>query len=265
MNAGALSWPSLRVNSEGLGRYLDERACSDEQVTPSIARDLFLAFACLSEASNAVEAFQADYRPIVSATAQRFDGSGHLAEELWQQLARTWFVKDGDRVPRIGAYHGRGPLSAWVRTCAKRAAIRMVKPKTSEVLMTHEALAEELTEACDQELVLLKNHYAELFRQELLGALGELPGRDRTLLQLHLIAGLSTTRIAEMYQVNQSTISRQLQRTAANIFGRLKQRVHARLGVATAELEALIDLARSQIEFTLSSLDDMLTGDSGAA
>jgi RNA polymerase sigma-70 factor (ECF subfamily) len=256
--AGRERWPALEISVRELTAYLAERPVSAERLTTSLACDLFLAFACFANVPAAVQLFHKLYDPIVVAAARRFDPSGALADELRQWLAETLFVKGRQATGRIAEYRGRGPLSAWVRTCAKRAALRLAKVNNPEVLMTRDALADEITDVCDQELTLLKDHYGELFRSELVLALGELPPKDRMLLQLHLVAGLSTTRIAKMYHLNQSSVSRQLQRTAAATFALIKQRIHRRLGVDTAELESLLDLARSHIELTLSSMDDLL-------
>lgn len=257
--AGKLHWPDLNVDSRELVGYLAERQVVPETLTPAIAADLFLAFACFVKVPTAVQLFQTAYDPIVVATARRLDRSGALVDELRQRVHELLFVGSSRAAPKIGEYRGRGPLSAWLRTCTKRVGLRLVRTSAPEVLMTRDALADEISDVCDQELSLLKDHYGELFRQELVRSLNELPARDRMLLQLHLVAGLSTTRIAKMYHLNQSSISRQLQRTAATIFARVKERIHARLGVETADLESLIDLARSHIELTLSSLDEALS------
>ena len=262
MTAGALRWKHLALDAHSLSRYLSERSLSRELVTPALAGDLFLACACLNGIPGALEAFQLTFEPIVSASARRFDKSGALTEELGQLLAELLFVGKDGRAARIGDYKGRGPLSGWVRTCAKRAALRLSKVDNPERLLTSDALAEEISDTCDQELVLLKSHYGELFRQELVTALSDLEAKDRMLLQLHLVAGLSTTRIAKMYHLNQSSISRQLQRAANAVFALIKQRVHERLGVATAELESMLELARSHIELTLSNMDDVLRDES---
>jgi RNA polymerase sigma-70 factor, ECF subfamily len=259
--AGKLSWPTLNVDAKELTAYLLERGVTPETLTQAIAADLFLAFACFVKVPSAVQLFQTTYDRIVVAAAKRLDASGSLADELRQRVSEQLFVGSAAGAPKIGEYRGRGPLSAWLRTCAKRIALRLVKTHAPEVLMTREALADEISDVCDQELSLLKEHYGELFRQELVLALNELPARDRMLLQLHLVAGLTTTRIAKMYHLNQSSISRQLQRAAATIFTLVKQRIHTRLGVGTAELESLLDLARSHIELTLSTMDEALAED----
>ncbi|HET7542700.1 MAG TPA: sigma-70 family RNA polymerase sigma factor, partial [Polyangiaceae bacterium] len=258
LSAGRERWPGLKIDAPELASYLADRPVSRERLTTGLACDLFLAFACLANVPTAVQLFQTLYDPIVVGAAKRFDPTGALADELRQWLAETLFVRGRQGTGRIAEYRGQGPLSAWVRTCSKRAALRLAKVNNPEVLVTRDALADEITDVCDQELTLLKDHYGELFRSELVLALGELPAKDRMLLQLHLVAGLSTTRIAKMYHLNQSSISRQLQRTAAATFTLIKQRIHRRLGVDTAELESLLDLARSHIELTLSSMDELL-------
>jgi RNA polymerase sigma-70 factor (ECF subfamily) len=259
--AGKLRWPTLNVDAQELGKYLTERGVTLDTLTAAVAADLFLAFACFAKVPSAIQLFQATYDAILVGTARRLDSSGALADELRQRVSEQLFVGTGRGGPKIGEYRGRGPLSAWFRTCAKRAALRLVQVSNREVLMTREALADEISDVCDQELSLLKEHYGELFRQELVLALNELPARDRMLLQLHLVAGVSTTRIAKMYHLNQSSISRQLQRAAATIFSLVKERIHVRLGVGTAELESLLDLARSHIELTLSTMDEALAED----
>jgi RNA polymerase sigma-70 factor (ECF subfamily) len=262
MAAGKSRWPDLAVDRAQLARHLREGGVAVDLAATSIAGDLYLAYACLTNAPTAVKLFHKTFGQIVTATARQFDRTGALTDELWQRLAELLFVSQADRPPRIAEYRGRGPLGAWVRTCAKRTALRLVKIDGSEILETKEAIAEEIADACDQELALLKSHYGELFRQELLVALSELSAKERTLLQLHLVAGLSTTRIAKMYRQHQSSVSRQLQKATATIFTLVKERLHLRLGVATAELESLLDLARSHIELTLSTLDNVLQDDS---
>jgi RNA polymerase sigma-70 factor (ECF subfamily) len=258
LSAGRERWPGVKIDHRELTSYLAERPVSAERLTPGLACDLFLAFACFANVPTAVQLFQTLYDPIVVGVARRFDPSAPFADELRQRLAETLFVRGrGQRAGRIAEYRGQARLSVWVRTCAKRAALRLAKVNNPEVLMTRDALADEIAEVCDQELTLLKDHYGEIFRAELVLALGELQAKDRMLLQLHLVAGLSTTRIAQMYHLNQSSISRQLQRAASATFSLIKQRIHRRLGVDTAELESLLDLARSHIELTLSSIDQL--------
>lgn len=179
LSAGKERWSDLHVDEARLVRYLQDRSISNEALPVSLACDLFLAFACFDKVPGAVRVFQATFDPIIVATARRFDASGGMNEELRQRIAELLFVGTSQRPARIADYTGRGPLSAWVRTCAKRAALRLAKIDNPESLMTRDALADEISDVCDQELALLKEHYGELFRQELVNALSDLPPRDR--------------------------------------------------------------------------------------
>jgi len=253
--AGMARWPRLSVDEGALARNLAETACSPIN-SPTLAAERYLAFACAERSPQAIAIFQTLYANAIDGGARSVNSSPAFVEEVRQRVLELLFVGKSPSSPRILQYRGQGPLGAWLRTMAKRLALRLVGTEHAERLVSEESLANELADSCDQELALLRAHYSEVFREALVTALRELPARERLLLQLSLVGGVSSVRIAKMYHLNQSTISRQLQRAAAKTFDIVRHKLRAELGVASEEFESLLTIVRSHIEMTLSCFDD---------
>jgi RNA polymerase sigma-70 factor, ECF subfamily len=242
------------VDRDDLARYLAETLHSENN-SITLAAERYLAFACARRAPQAIESFQSVYASAIDEGAGSVDRSAAFIDEVRQRVLELLFVDGPAGTPRILQYKGQGPLAAWLRIMAKRIALRLVSADRAERLVSDEALASELADTCDQELVLLRTHYSKLFREALVVAIRSLPPRDRLLLQMNLVGGISTVRISKMYRVNQSTISRQLQRAANKTFDLVRERLREELGIVSEELESLLAIIRSHIDMTLSCLE----------
>ncbi|HET7544951.1 MAG TPA: sigma-70 family RNA polymerase sigma factor [Polyangiaceae bacterium] len=263
--SGMARWPALAVDSSSLTRHLAETPAALGGCSSSLAAERYLAFACAERAPQAIEIFQKLYSDAIDGGARSVNPSRDFIEDVRQRVLELLFIGSPGGAPRILQYKGQGPLGAWLRTTAKRLALRLATSDRVERQAPEEALANELAHACDQELALLRAHYSELFGEALVSALRELPGQERMLLQLSLVGGISTVRLAKMYQLNQSTISRQLQRAANKTFDNVRQRLRAELGIESEELESLLTIVRSHIQLTLSCFDDMSSTESTAS
>lgn len=91
-------------------------------------------------------------------------------------------------------------------------------------------------------------------------ALGEglraLPARDRTLLRLHYFEGLALEKIATIYAVNKSTVSRWLAGAREGLLQHALAAVRAevRPTADTEELESLCTYICGRLELSLSGL-----------
>src|ERR1041384_5178397 len=72
LTAGRERWPGLKIDARELASYLADRPVPAERLTPGLACDLFLAFACFANVPTAVQLFQTLYDPIVIGAAKRF-------------------------------------------------------------------------------------------------------------------------------------------------------------------------------------------------
>ena len=85
-------------------------------------------------------------------------------------------------------------------------------------------------------------------------ALRSLSARERTLLRLHLLDGLTEEQIGNLYSAHRVTIARWLRRTRRQILSETQRLLAERLGLPQGELESVTGLVPSRLDLSLSSL-----------
>src|SRR5439155_26438752 len=105
-------------------------------------------------------------------------------------------------------YAGRGPLAGWVGIAAQRLALNLIDKEKTETRARERAVADEIGAELDPELQYIKDRYREAFERAFARAVDQLPARDRALLRLQIVGGLTLEQIGTMYSVNASTVSR---------------------------------------------------------
>src|SRR5689334_11832139 len=156
----------------------------------------------------------------------------------------------------IATYSGRGPLGAWVRVVAVRAALTMIRDARIGARAGQRAASEALGAQMpvDPELNFLKGRYKEDFAAAFQGALLAIADRQRALLRLHVVAGLTLEKIGAIYEVDRSTVSRWLAQAREALLEETERGLRARLGIAPAEFQSMARLLTSQLEIDLPEL-----------
>jgi RNA polymerase sigma-70 factor (ECF subfamily) len=251
---GRAAWPDLEVDPAAFTRHLAERVDEGEDPAAAVgalhAADLYLACACGAGSAAAVEAFArrflADLRQVLSPM-----GAAPLAEDVRQILLERLFVGSAEAPPKIGTYSGRGPLAAWVRVSAVRVAVSLRRSEHPGEAPRDDDDLEPLPYAVDPELDALKLRYAAVFNAALRDAFASLPPRDRTLLRLHYVDGVSVERIASAYNAHRVSASRWLSAARARVREETSRLLRDRQRLSESELESLTRLVRSRLEVSL--------------
>ena len=84
------------------------------------------------------------------------------------------------------------------------------------------------------EMAFVKDRYRGDFEQALKDSLARLPERERTLLRLHIVNGVSVEKIGQMFAVSQPTASRWLAAARATLLDDIKATLGNRLGASSA-------------------------------
>ena len=243
-------WPALTVSEDAFTSFT---SAADPDGARYFASDLLLACACAAGDAGACQVFAAQFlKPTVSHLTGR--GFTHdVAEEVCQSLGEK--MLSGDH-PRIRTYSGSGGLAAWVRVVAYRQALDAARSLTSEKTNKTE-LANELAvgiSSQDPELALLRTDCAAVMRAALEDAIGKLEAREKTLLRLYYVGGLSIDRIAVVFRVHRATVSRQIGDVRDKLIKSISRHLREIPGMSESDRRSMNALARSQMSFELDEL-----------
>jgi RNA polymerase sigma-70 factor, ECF subfamily len=256
-DAARQSWPGVYVELEPFARHVASVSNTEQDLESSLdgleVGDLYLACGCTLGVPAAVSAFDARHVATLRAFVKEIDASPARLDELRQMLRERLLTPSAMGPPRIAHYSGRGPLSSWVKVAAQRLAISSMRGRKHEALAPDAALAGQLA-GPDAELGALRGRYTESFAAALRTALEQAPRRDRLLLRLHLVDGMSLTRIAVAHGVSQSTVSRWLERARDDIRDRLQRELEQSLRLDAAEMASIARLVQSQLDISLATV-----------
>ena len=243
-----------RTFAKQLARVIKVSGADPGTISRLAIEDLFLACACLAGIEGAAVAFSARHGATIRGTIARIV-RGADNGEVEQQLVTGLLVGSVATPARIGSYAGKAPLDRWLGVAAQRAALMWLRENRSEARARDGAAAEPAASGHTQpEMAFLKDRYRGDFEQALKESLARLPARQRTLLRLHLVNGVSVEKIGQMFAVSQPTASRWLAAARETLLGDIKATLGNRLGASSQELASLAGMVASRLDLSLSML-----------
>jgi RNA polymerase sigma-70 factor (ECF subfamily) len=90
------------------------------------------------------------------------------------------------------------------------------------------------------------------FRDALIESLEGLELCDRNLLRFHYFHGLTTDQLAAMFSSHRGAVLRQLARIRERMLRDIRRGLAARLPLGKAELDRLLDVARSRFDLAIT-------------
>ncbi|WNG24381.1 sigma-70 family RNA polymerase sigma factor [Cystobacter fuscus] len=257
--AGEGAWPTVKLAPESflrhLARHLPAPGAPEDALRQLHAADLYLACACAEGEPQALLAFEQHVLRKVPARLGSLPAA--TRDEVLQMLRQRLLLGVGGAPPRIADYAGRGPLSAWVRIVAARLVGAMSNQSGRQELFSEppEAL-EQLLAPDNPEREVLRADSSEAFSLALRAALAALPERERALLRMHHLHGLTMDRLATMYGESRSSIARHVAQARERLLRLTRHELAARLKLEGRELESLLGLVRSRLDLNLGGLMD---------
>jgi RNA polymerase sigma-70 factor (ECF subfamily) len=255
--AGQAAWPSVALAPERFARHLALHLPEGplELLRQLHGADLYLACACAEGDRQALQAFEQHVLRKVPARLGALPTA--TLDEVLQVLRERLLLSRGDTPPRIADYSGRGPLLAWVRIIGSRIVGELASQAGRQQLFDEppDAVARMLT-ANDPERELLREDTRQVLVAALREALSELLDRERALLRLHHLHGLTMDRLATMYGESRSGVARRVVQARARLLKLTRQKLASRLKVPDAELESLLGLVQSRLDLSLHGLMD---------
>lgn len=250
---GTASWPQLAVEPSIFELFLSERDPPLPRLSAEIVGDLYLVCACLHDVPGAVESFIREISEPVRLAARGCDTSPTFADEVVQQLHEHLLVGIVAR-NRLLQYRGASRLGGWVARIAWRIALRLAMKSAPRRFLNEDALVAELERQEDAETRAMRSDYREVFRESVMIGLRQLSARDRMILRLHIVDGLSMARIALMHQVSQPTISRWLRDARMSVLRSVRDSVQNAFEIETGEVGSVVNMMASQLEISFSQI-----------
>jgi RNA polymerase sigma-70 factor (ECF subfamily) len=253
---GRRAWPGIEVAEAGFLQYAAERVLGDGASGAALAEahagDLYLAYACSCDDPIALDEFERRFLSQVPSYVRTVDPSPAFADEVTQLLRKKLFVAEGTVRPKIADYAARGPLGAWVRVAAIRAARDLLRRQQRRGRLEREHGLELRPAIPDPELQCLKGRCGQEFRAAFQTTLASLPFKERNILCLYFLEGMSSSAIGALYHVQGATVRLWIKQSRENILQETRRLLRERLGIETAELPSLLSLVESQLDLSIT-------------
>lgn len=220
--------------------------------------DLEWAQALATGDSDALARYEREIVPFISSHLRRRGVTDETIDELQQTLRVRLLVDRGaDRGPAICRYQGRGRLRSWVLVTALRETIRLAHQGKREAPLDQDELMVIVDGAAFAGAGMVeKGPYREAFRSAFRRALDSLQPRDRNLLRMHALDGLSIDQLGRAHGVHRATAARWLERARDSVSRCVRRELMQKLDVSPFELDELLGWIQSRIDVSLGGLAD---------
>lgn len=252
---GQRTFPELPVDTAAFVRHLGEHTGgAAARLAMLNAADLYLAFAAVGGDAAAIAAIEQRHFPAAIAAVARIYPGAAERDDIIQELREKLFVALPGAPPAIASYSGRGALGGWVRIVAVRIALGAKRAARREGPAPDDSALLELTIAAHPELEHMQASYSAAFKAAFQEAMASLTARERTLLRLHFIDGLTVDELGALHRVHRATAARWIVRAREAVFEVTRRSLAERLALSSIDLERLFALIQSQVDISLARL-----------
>ncbi len=252
--AARARWPEVAVDADELDRHLARLDIAALPV-PLHAADLVLACACARGDAAAVAIFDREMAAIIRSAARRIDDSADFGDEVAQTARERLLVARDEYPPRIAEYSGQGALAAWVRIAAMRIAMNLLRERRRNVLVDDEAFFDAaIEEGGETDRAAARARYGEACAASLRAAFAGLTARERNLLRMHHLHGLTVDELAPSFSVHRATVARWLAAARERLLTATRAGLRERLGVGDATADSILRELRGRVDVTVTRL-----------
>ena len=191
---------------------------------------------------------------LIESLSRRAAGRAIEAPELAQRTRTRLLVAPKGKEPKLGTYDGRGKLKSWLWTAIKLELLQATRgmsqaPAEDVDELTHLAASDPSPEArarSGKDTKFVSNALRE--------ALEVIDAKERTLLRMRFVDGVSTEELGRMFQVHRTTAQRWIEAAQAKIMTAMRARLEADAKLAKGEVDSLVREVAQSISLRLSQV-----------
>jgi RNA polymerase sigma-70 factor, ECF subfamily len=211
------------------------------------------ARAVAREEPAAVARFERELLAKIPAALARMKLDAATLDEVTQRVRERLLVPaEGEREPRLVGYAGQGRLEGLVLVTASRIALDLMRSRAGAEAHDGGAIDALVEREDDPLMATMKARAKAGFRAAFARAIDGLDPRDRNVLKLHLLRGVTLDRLAEMYSVHRATVVRWLADARAKVLSATRKELASAVG--QGELDETIALLESQLDASIERL-----------
>jgi RNA polymerase sigma-70 factor (ECF subfamily) len=253
--AGRLRWPDIHVELPAFERHCASLRDDPERLAKAgvFAAEVYLCCACGVGNSLALTTLQRSSEAVVRDAIGRVSRDPEFIKDTLQEFWKKLLV--GPQA-RVLAYVGRGPLTAWLRLCARRVAIdrrralRMDDEQESEL---GDYVAEEML---GPDSALLQAQFYGSFRTALRRAIANMTPKERHLLRMHTMDRCSIDQIGRAYKVHRATVARWLNQACSHMLDSVRSELEiAGPRLTNSEFESVARVLGDAMTFEMGLLE----------
>jgi RNA polymerase sigma-70 factor (ECF subfamily) len=256
------AWPGVEVADDVVLALVaehvaagDRDASVSERFSRVVLADLYIGCACAAGSTPALRAFEARYFGALGPVLSRVGADPTLVDEVRQILREKLFVARPGHRPRVLDLVGHGELGGLIRVAAMRTALNLRRSTHRLELVDHPSVISGVVLGAPSEgnevIQQLGREQVELAFEE---AIAALEVRDRNVLRMHLLHGLSIDEIGRVHGAHRATAARWLERIREQLRAETVRRLRTQLGLPADEVESLIRFVQSRIEVSYARL-----------
>lgn len=246
--AGHVRWPRIAVTPAQLAAHLARHGIT----APANPEDLFLACGCTAADPAALAAFDAELVPVMRAAVRRLHNVEDFVDEVVQVIRERVLVAPAGGMPRIAEYTGQGALRSWVRVVAMRIALNMLRDRRRDVLVGDDGLFETI--AAEHGHGGSAERYREAATEALRAAFTALSPRDRNLLRMHHLHGLTVDELAPSLGVHRATVARWIAAARESLLATTRTGLVARLDIGASTIDSILEGIASEVDVSVVRL-----------
>jgi RNA polymerase sigma-70 factor (ECF subfamily) len=250
--AGIEAFGELDVDAEVIARTIDDALANGVAAhqLQQFAAEIYLGAACGAGRPAAAAALDRRYIARVDEMIAAKRLPPHGVDEVRQTVRERLLAGEP---PYVAGAVGRGALTSLVAVIATRAAIDWLRVDARGAARhTTEPDAEILAATGDPARDHLRAHYRAEIKAAFEAALAELEPRERTLLRLHLVDGMTIDDIAALYRIHRATAARRIDRARDRVASTTRKALSRATALGGRDLRELAALVTSQLDLSLS-------------